>query len=107
MSSAYRSARLALARERAHLALHFGDQIVEALEVDRRLLEPALGGATAIAIEPDAGRFLEQLATVVGAVGEQRVDHLALDHDAGVGAESRAAQQVGMSRRRQGARLRK
>ena len=51
--------------------------------------------AAAVAIEADAGRFLEQLAAVVGAVGEQRVDHLALDDDAGVGAESRAAQQVG------------
>ena len=86
---------LALARERTHLALHLGDQVVEALQVDRRLLEAALGGAAAIAIEPDAGRFLEQLATIVGTVGEQRVDHLALDDDAGVGAEAGAAQQVG------------
>ena len=80
---------LALARERAHLALHFGDQIVEALQVDGRLLEAALRGAPAIAIEADAGRFLEQLAPVVRAVGEQGVDHLALDHDAGVGARGR------------------
>ena len=86
---------LALARQRAHLALHFADQVVEALQVDRRLLEAPLGRAAAVAIEADAGRFLEQLATVVGAVGEQRVDHLALDDDAGVGAEARAAQQVG------------
>ena len=80
---------LALARERAHLALHFGDEIVEALEIDRRLLEAALGGAATIAIEADARRFLEQLATIVGTIGEQRVDHLALDDDAGVARRGR------------------
>ncbi len=85
---------LALARERANLALHFGDQIVEARQVDRRLLEPALGRAAAVAIESDACGFLEQLAPIVGAIGEQRVDHLRFDHDAGVGAEPGAAHHV-------------
>ena len=84
----------ALARQRAHLGLHLGDQVVEALQVDGRLLEAALGGAAAVAVQAHAGRLLEQLAPVVGAVGEQGVDHLALDHDAGVGAEPGAAQQV-------------
>ena len=86
---------LALAREAAHLALHLVDQVVEALQVDRRLLEAALRRAPAIAIQADARRFLEQLAPVVRTIGEQRVDHLALDDDAGAGAEAGAAQQVG------------
>ena len=74
----------ALARERAHLALHLADQVVEALQIDGRLLETALGGAAPIAIEADARRLLEQLAPVVRTIGEQRVDHLAFDDDAGV-----------------------
>ena len=43
---------------------------------------------------PTPGGFLEQLAPVVRAVGQQRVDHPGFDHDAGVGAEAGAAQQV-------------
>ncbi len=84
-----------LSRERTHLALHFVDQIVEPLQVDRRLVEPPLRRATAVAIESDARRFLEQLAPVVRPIREERVDHLALDDDAGVGAEAGAAQQIG------------
>src|SRR6185312_2087055 len=80
---------------RTDLALHFGDEIVEALEVDRGLLEAALRRAAAIAIEAHARRLLEQLATIVGPVGEQGVDHLALDHHARAGAEAGAAQQIG------------
>ena len=84
-----------LSRERTHLALYFVDQIVEALQVDRRLVEPPLRRATAVAIEADARRFLEQLAPVVRPIRQERVDHLALDDDAGVGAETGAAQQIG------------
>src|SRR5262249_42185833 len=54
-----------LTSERADLALDLADQVVEPLQVDGRLLEASLGGAPAIAIETDAGRFLEQLAPVV------------------------------------------
>src|SRR6185503_5271740 len=86
---------LALTGERTHLALHLGDQVVQALEVDRGLLETALGRAAAIAVQADSGRFLEQLATVVGAIGQQRVHHLALDHDARISAQTRAAEQIG------------
>ena len=84
----------ALAGQRADLGGHLADQIVQALQVDRRLLQAALGGAAPVAVQPDAGRFLEEFAPVVGTVGEQGVDHLALDHDAGVRTEPRAAQQI-------------
>src|SRR5689334_25314492 len=53
---------LSLARERAHLALDLGNQIVETLQVDRGFLEAALGRAPTIAIQSDARRLLEQLS---------------------------------------------
>ena len=53
-------------------------EIVEALQIDRRLLEAALGGAAAVAVQPDAGGLLEQLAAIVGAIREEGVDHLSL-----------------------------
>ena len=86
---------LALPRQAAHLARHLVDQVVQPLQIARRLLEAAFRRAATIAIEADARRLLEQLAPIVGTIGEQRVDHLALDHDAGAGAEPRATQQVG------------
>ena len=60
----------------------------------RRLLEAALGAVLPVAIEADARRLLEQRPALVGAVGEEQVDHLRLDDDAGVAAEAGAAQQV-------------
>ena len=77
---------LALSGQRTDLALHLTDQIVDARQVERGLLESALGAATTVAIQTDARRFLEQLAPVIRAVGEQRVDGLRLDHDARVAA---------------------
>jgi hypothetical protein len=43
---------------------------------------------------PDTGRLFEQLATIIGPIGEQRVDHLALDHHARVGAQAGAAHEI-------------
>src|SRR5215471_4740864 len=48
-----------LPRERPDLALHLADQVVETLQVDGCLLEPALGGAAPVAIEAHTRRFLE------------------------------------------------
>ena len=84
----------ALARQAANLRLHLGDQVLDPLEIGRRLLQAPLGAVLAVAIEADARRLLEQRPALVGAVGEQQVDHLGLDHDAGVAAEAGAAQQV-------------
>ena len=58
------------------------------------LLQPALGAVLPVAIEPDARRLLEERAPLVGAVGEEQVDHLRLDDDARVAAEAGAAEQV-------------
>jgi hypothetical protein len=57
---------LALPREGARLAGDLVDQIVEARQVDRRLLQPPLGAAPPVAVEPHARGLLEQLAPIVG-----------------------------------------
>ena len=83
-----------LAGEAPDLRLHLGDQVLDPLEVDRGLLQPALGAVLPVAIEADPGRLLEERAPLLGAVGEEQVDHLGFDHDAGVAAQAGAAQQV-------------
>ena len=85
---------LALAGQRPHLGLDFGDEVVEPIEVECGLLESAFGAATTITIEPNARRFLEQLTTIIGPVGEQGIDHLGFDDHAGVGAQPSPAQHV-------------
>ncbi len=77
-----------------HLAMHLVHQVVEPRKVDRGFLETALSTAATVPIEADTGCFLEQLASLVRTVGEQGVDHLRFDHDAGVGTESRTAHQI-------------
>src|SRR5690606_16706993 len=67
---------------------------LESLQVGPGLLEAARGGVPAIAVEPDARGLLEQRAPLVGAIGEEQVDQLRLDHHPGVAAEPGAAQQV-------------
>src|SRR5215475_8382088 len=42
---------LPLPRERPHLALDFGDEIVEPLKIDGRLLESALGSAAPVTLQ--------------------------------------------------------
>jgi hypothetical protein len=86
---------LPLSREASDLARDLVDQVVEALQVAGRLLEPPLRRAPAVPIEADARRLLEQLAAIVRPVGQQRVDHPALDDDARTRAQPRASQQVG------------
>ena len=76
------------------LALYFGDQILDPLQVAGRFLQAALGRLAPIAVEPDPGRLLEQRPPFFGPVGEQPLDHLRFDDHAGVAAESGAAQQV-------------
>jgi hypothetical protein len=86
---------LPLACQAPHLARHLVDQIVQTLQIARRLLEPTLRRAPTISIQADPGRLLEQLPPIVGSVREQRVDHLALDDDARPRSQTRAPQQVG------------
>ena len=83
-----------LACQRTHLTLYLVDQVIEAREVDGRLLETALRAATTVAIQSDASGFLEQVTTFVGAVGQQGIDHPAFDHDAGIGAQARATHEI-------------
>ena len=85
---------LALARQAPHLTGDLVDEVVETLEIARRLLETPLGGAAPVAIEPHPGGLLEQLAPVVGTVGEEGIDHPALDHHARARAQPGAPQQI-------------
>jgi hypothetical protein len=59
---------LALAGQRAHLALNFAEEVVESREILCRFVQAALGIATTIAIKADARGFLEQLAPVIRPV---------------------------------------
>ncbi len=83
-----------LARERSHLRLHLGNQVVQSSKIDRRFFETPLCAAFPVAIESYAGCFLEQLSPLVGPVREKSVDHLALDYDSRIRAQSRAAHHV-------------
>src|SRR5690606_36495560 len=65
----------ALAREPAHLRLDFRDEVLEAREVRFRRLEPALCGLAAVLVAADARGLLEHVTAVVGAIGEDAVDH--------------------------------
>ena len=77
---------LSLPRQRPNLALHFGDEIVDARHVGRCFLEPPLRASLAVTVESDSGRFLEQLPTLIRFIGQQRIHHLSFDHDTGIGA---------------------
>ena len=63
-------------------------QVVETLEVDAGFFEPPLGALLPVAIEPDARGFLEQRAALLGAIGEQQVDHFGFDDHSGVAPEA-------------------
>ena len=84
----------ALPRQAAHLRLHLGDQILEPREIGGRFFETTLGAFLAIAIQPDAGGFLEQRAPLFGFLRKQRLDHFRFHHDAGIGTKAGAAQHV-------------
>jgi hypothetical protein len=84
----------ALPRQAPDLRLHFGDQIFHPLEIGRGLLEAPLGAVLPVPVQPDAGGLLEQRPPLVGAIGQQQVDHLGLDDDAGVAAEAGAPKQI-------------
>ena len=83
-----------LARQRADLALDFRDEVVDAGQVGCRFLQTSLSAPLAVAIETHARRFLEQLASVVGSIGKQCVNHPRFDYHTGIGAESGAPNHV-------------
>ena len=85
---------LSLPRQRANLALHLGDKIVNAAEIGRGLLETSFGASLAVAVQPHSRRFLEQLSPIVGPVAQQGVHHPRFDHYARVGTEPGAADHI-------------
>ena len=84
----------ALASQRAHLACYLVQQVVESRQIRGRLFEAPLGAAAPVAVQAHTSSFLEEFAPVVRAVGQERVDHAALDHHTTVGTESRPADEV-------------
>ncbi len=85
---------LSLARQRAHLALDFRNEVVDASQVGGGFLQTSLGAPLAVAVEPHAGGFLEQLTPVIGSVGEEGIYHPCFDDHAGIGPESGATNHV-------------
>ena len=89
------AARLAdLSRQRAQLALDLEHDVVEAREIPLGGLELVQGLPLARLVLGDAGGFLEQEPAVAGVVGQNVVDHLALDHRVGMAAHPGVEEQV-------------
>ena len=84
----------ALPRQRADLRRDLRYQVIEPREVGGCLLEAAFGASSAVAVQAHAGRFLKELATIVGTIREQCIDHPTFDDDAAVGAEPGAAHKI-------------
>ncbi len=84
------SCRLGLALQRAQLAANLAQQVLQAQQVGLGGIEPALGLLFALAVLEDAGRLLDDAATVFRARIEHGIDlaladdHVLLAADAGV-----------------------
>ncbi len=85
---------IGLALERAQRALEFTDDVVESLQVAGGVLELEFGEPLAGLVAGDAGRFLDQLAALLGLAGEHRFDLALADHRVGADAETGVHQQV-------------
>ena len=83
-----------LAGERADLGLHFGNHILDPLEIDLGGLQTSNRGAAPLLVLTDPRRFLEERPALVGSLREDCIDHPDLDDRVGVGAETRVAAQV-------------
>ena len=85
--------RLGLAFERAELAPHLAQQVLQAQQVGLGGVEPALGLLLALAVLEDAGGLLDDRPPLLGAGVEDGVDlalahdHVLLAADAGVGEQ--------------------
>ena len=85
--------RLRLALERAQLAAHLAQQVLQAQQVGLGGVEPALGLLLALAVLEDAGRLLDDRPPLLGPGVEHGVDlaladdHVLLAADAGVGEQ--------------------
>ena len=84
----------ALPRQTPHLCLDFRDQVVETPEIFEGLVESPLRRRLAISVEGDTGRLFEQRAPLVGAVRQEPVDLLRLDHDTTFTPQSGSPQEI-------------
>jgi hypothetical protein len=76
------------------LGLDLGDQVFHPLQIEGGLLQPPFGAVLPVAIESDPRSLLEQGPTLFGPIREQKVDHLCLDHHAGIATEAGAPQKI-------------
>ena len=97
--------RLGLALERAQLAAHLAEQVLDAQQVGLGGVEPALGLLLALAELEDAGGLLDDRPALLGPGVEHRVDlaladdHVLLAADAGVGEQLLHVEQPARRRR--------
>ena len=84
----------ALPRQTPHLCLDLRDQVVETPEIFEGLIEPPLRRRLAIPVEGDTGCFFEKRAPLVGAVRQEPVDLLRLDHDTTFTPQSGSPQEI-------------
>ncbi len=89
---AARSSGLAL--QGAQVAFDLADDVVEAQEVRRRLLELHLGDLLARLVARDPGGFLDQPAAFLGLAREDEADLALLDHRVGADAQAGVHEQV-------------
>ena len=71
--------------QRGDRFLHFRNDIVDANEVVLDALQFPVRRFSPVLVLRDPGRLFEEPAPFVGLVGEDRLDHLQLDHRVGVG----------------------
>ena len=94
-----------LALERAELAAHLAEQVLEPGEVALGGGQPALGLLLALAVLQDAGGLLDDQAPLLGPGVEHGVDlaladdHVLLAADAGVGQQLLDVEQPARARR--------
>src|SRR5690606_9332967 len=83
-----------LAGEAPDLRGDFGDEVLEPRQILLRTLEPALRRLAPVLVATDARRLLEHVPALLGAVGQDRVDHALLDDGVAVRAETGVAEHV-------------
>ena len=86
--------RVCLPFQGAQSTLHLGDDVVETEQGGGRVLELERRQALAVLVAGDAGRFLEELAPVLGFARQDHSDPPLLDHGVGADAQTRVHQDV-------------
>ncbi len=76
------------------LLIEPAQDVLDAVEVDAGVAQPALGFLPALAVARHAGGFFEEVAQLLGTRLDNAVDHALLDDAVGAGAHASAQKQV-------------